>query len=147
VIPPRPPDPVRPDAAGAETVGWEVLAAVAAGGAVGATTRYGLALAWPAPPGGLPWATLVTNLAGCALLGALMQVITTRIAPHRLVRPFLGTGVLGGFTTFSTYAVEARDLLAAGRPGPAAGYVVGTLVGALVAVRLGMWLAGRMRRS
>jgi CrcB protein len=119
---------------------------VAVGGALGSAARYGLAVAWPTPPGGFPWATLVTNLAGCALLGALMQVITTRIAPHRLVRPFLGTGVLGGFTTFSTYAVETQGLLAAGRPALAVAYVLGTLAGALAAVLFGTWAMARVRR-
>ncbi|GAB3148750.1 hypothetical protein GCM10027290_33930 [Micromonospora sonneratiae] len=121
-----------------------VLTAVAVGGALGAAARYGLATAWPTTPAGFPWATLVTNLLGCALLGALMQVIGSRRTAHRLARPFLGTGVLGGFTTFSTYAVETRELLAAGRPGLAAGYVLGTLAGALAAVRLGAWLATRL---
>ncbi|GAB2939149.1 fluoride efflux transporter CrcB [Micromonospora polyrhachis] len=120
-----------------------VLAAVAVGGALGSAARYGLAVLWP-NPGGLPWATLTTNLLGCALLGALMQAVTKRVTAHRLLRPFLGTGVLGGFTTFSTYAVETRQLLASGRPGLALAYALGTLVGALFAVRLGMWLSGRV---
>jgi crcB protein len=124
---------------------WDVVAAVALGGALGAVTRYGIAVAWPHTPAGFPWATLVTNLTGCALIGVLMQVVETRVARHRLVRPFLGTGVLGGFTTFSTYAVEARGLVAAGRPGLALGYLLGTLAGAVVAVRLGMWAAERVR--
>lgn len=129
------------------SVGPAVVLAVALGGAIGAGARYGLQLALPTPPDGLPWATLVTNLVGCALLGALMQIVSTRIAPHRLLRPFLGSGLLGAFTTFSTYALEARDLLAAGRPGTAAGYVFGTLLGALLAVRLGRWVTARAQRS
>jgi len=119
-----------------------VLASVAVGGALGSAARYGLAVLWPTTTG-FPWATLTTNLLGCALLGALMQVVTDRVAPHRLLRPFLGTGVLGGFTTFSTYAVETRQLLASGRPGLALTYALGTLLGALLAVRLGMLLLGR----
>jgi CrcB protein len=115
-----------------------VLAAVAAGGALGAAARYGLAVAWPTPAAGFPWTTLLVNLAGCAVLGAVMELLAGLTAPHRLARPFLGTGLLGGFTTFSTYAVETRDLLAAGRFGLAAAYVVGTLVGALAAVWAGM---------
>lgn len=125
-----------PEPAGRATA--KLLTAVAAGGALGSAGRYGLALLWPTPPGGLPWATLVTNLAGCALLGMLMGALAARIAPHRLLRPFLGTGLLGGFTTFSTYAVETRDLLAAGQTWLALGYVMGTVAGALVAVRLGL---------
>ncbi|MGW0435241.1 fluoride efflux transporter CrcB [Micromonospora sp. NPDC003197] len=119
-----------------------VLVAVAAGGALGSAARYGLAVLWPTA-GGFPWATLTTNLVGCALLGALMQAVARRVTAHRLLRPFLGTGVLGGFTTFSTYAVETRQLIASGRPGLALAYVLGTLVGALLAVRLGMWVLGR----
>ncbi|AVT41937.1 fluoride efflux transporter CrcB [Plantactinospora sp. BB1] len=125
--------------------GWDVLAAVALGGALGSAGRYGLAVLWPHATTGVPWATLVTNLSGCALIGLLMRLVTTAAAPHRLVRPFLGTGILGGYTTFSTYAVETRGLLAAGRPGVAVGYLLGTLAGALVAVRLGMWAADRVR--
>ena len=120
-----------------------VFAAVALGGAIGSAARYGLTVAWPADPTEFPWVTLVTNLMGCALLGALMQVIATSSTPHRLIQPFLGTGVLGGFTTFSTYAVQTQALLGAHRPGLAAAYVLGTLAGALAAVRLGMWLARR----
>ncbi|MFY1674313.1 fluoride efflux transporter CrcB [Plantactinospora sp. WMMB334] len=125
--------------------GWEVFAVVALGGALGSAGRYGLAVAWPHATAGVPWATLATNLTGCALIGLLMRLVTTRAGVHRLVRPFVGTGILGGFTTFSTYAVETRGLLAAGRPGVATGYLLGTLAGALVAVRLGMWAADRLR--
>jgi CrcB protein len=121
-----------------------VLVAVAVGGALGSAARYGITAAGSTPPGGFPWSVLLVNLTGCALIGALMRIISRRIAAHRLVRPFLGTGVLGGFTTFSTYAVDTRLLLAAGHPGLAAGYVFGTLVGALLAVLLGGWVAGRV---
>lgn len=130
----------------ADLVPKDVLAAVAAGGALGAVARHGLAVAWPTLPGAFPWATLVTNLVGCALLGALMRVISVRIAPHRLIRPFLGTGVLGGFTTFSTYALETRGLLAAGRPALALGYGLGTLIGGLAAVALAGQVVRRVWR-
>jgi len=129
-----------------DRVPWDVLAAVAAGGAVGTLGRHLLATAWPQPATGFPWATLVTNLSGCAAIGVLMATLAGLTAPHRLVRPFLGTGVLGGFTTFSTYAVQTRVLLAAGRPAVAAAYVVGTLVGALAAVWLGMLAVRGVRR-
>lgn len=125
---------------------WDVLAVVAAGGALGAVARYGLGVAWPAAPGGFPWATLLVNLAGCAALGVVVELLAGLTAPHRLARPFLGTGLLGGFTTFSTYALETRQLLAAGRPALAAAYVVGTLVGALAAVWGSMMGVRRVRR-
>jgi len=112
---------------------WDVLAVVAGGGALGAAARYGIGVAWPHEAGGFPWATLAVNVAGCVAIGLL-----ARVAPaHRLAWPFLGTGVLGGFTTFSTYAVDAWILADAGRPLAAVAYVVGTLVAALAAV----WLA------
>ena len=62
----------------------------------------------------LPWATLLTNVVGCALIGVLMVLVAERWPDRRLVRPFLGTGILGGFTTFSTYVVDTRTLVATG---------------------------------
>ncbi|MDG4774134.1 CrcB family protein [Solwaraspora sp. WMMD792] len=119
---------------------------MAVGGAAGAAARYGIAASWPGPAeDGLPWPTLVTNFVGCALIGVLMRVVTAVPHPHRLLRllrPFLGAGVLGGFTTFSVQTLEVADLLAAGRPWLAAGYALGTLAGALVAV----WLGGAAAR-
>lgn len=124
---------------------WDVVAAVAVGGALGSAARYGVGLVWPTASGHFPWATLAINVTGSALLGVLMGIIARRIAPHRLIRPFLGTGVLGGYTTFSTYAVETRGLIDAGNPLLACGYVLGTLVGALTAAWLGGWLVTRSR--
>jgi len=138
-VPPRRPGPPvgRPR--------WDVIAVVALGGALGSAGRYGLLLLWPHTPDGFPWATLGTNLSGCALIGLLMRLVSTQLVGHRLVQPFFVTGLLGGFTTFSTYAVETRGLFAADRPGLALGYLVGTLAGALVAVRVGIWAADRVR--
>lgn len=121
-----------------------VLAAVAAGGAVGASARYGVALLWPAGPGAFPWATLWTNAAGCALIGVLMVLISEggRSAPHPLLRPFAGVGVLGGFTTFSTYAVDFSRLLDEGEAGTALAYAGLTVVAALGAV----WAAASVTR-
>jgi CrcB protein len=111
------------------------LAVVALGGGLGALARYGMSGLLP-----VPWATFLINLIGCFLIGVLMVLVTEVYAAHRLVRPFLGVGVLGGFTTFSTYAVEFRALLVPGRVGLAFGYLFGTLLGAMLAVVLGVWL-------
>jgi fluoride exporter len=115
----------------------EVVAAVSLGGALGAVARYGLTVAVPTPPDQWPWATFVTNVTGCLAIGALMVIVVELTAPHRLVRPFLGPGLLGGFTTFSTYALETRTLVAHGHLGLAAGYVVASLALGLLAVWLG----------
>ncbi|GHH10411.1 fluoride efflux transporter FluC [Streptomyces lanatus] len=113
-----------------------IIAVVAVGGAIGATGRYALTLWWPNQPGGFPWATFWTNVVGCAVIGAFMVVITDVWAAHRLVRPFFGTGVLGGFTTFSTYAVDIRNLVDGGHPYTGLVYLAATLIAALTAVWL-----------
>jgi fluoride exporter len=108
------------------------VAAVAAGGAIGALLRWAVGLGIHAPLG-----TFLINVAGCLAIGALLEVVTTRPS-HPLVRPFLATGVLGGFTTFSTYAVDAQHLLLDGEVALGLAYLAGTLLAALVATWLGM---------
>src|SRR4051795_5688952 len=85
-------------------------AAAALGGVVGALARWGVARALPSPAGGWPWATLLVNLTGCALIGFLLAVLLARFPTSPWLRPFLVTGVLGGYTTFSTFAVETVRL-------------------------------------
>lgn len=124
--------------------GTRVLAAIAAGGALGSLARHVLRLLWSSPRYGFDWATFTANIVGCLLIGVLM-VLVSEVWPGRpLLRPFLGIGVLGGFTTFSTYAVGARDLFAAGRPGLAGAYLVGTVIAALAATWLGVVAARRL---
>ncbi|GAA1189542.1 CrcB family protein [Pseudonocardia alaniniphila] len=115
----------------------DVLGAIAVGGVIGAEARYGIGLAWPHGPSGWPWATLLINLSGCLLIGVLMVVITELVEPHRLARPFLGVGILGGYTTFSTYTVDAISLADGARPGLALAYLVVTPVLAVLACALG----------
>jgi CrcB protein len=121
----------------------DVLAAVALGGALGALARHGLGLAVGPAGTGWPWATLTANLSGSLLLGVLL-VLVERGRGSRLARPFLGVGVLGGYTTMSTYGVETQQLLLAGRPGLAAGYACATLLGALAAVWAGAAMTRRL---
>ncbi|WUH92406.1 fluoride efflux transporter CrcB [Streptomyces sp. NBC_00433] len=118
---------------------WPVVGAVAVGGAAGACARYGAVLLWPQTPGTFPWTTFWVNISGCAVIGVFMVVITEVLTPHRLVRPFFGTGVLGGYTTFSTYAVEIRRLADAHQAATAFGYAAATLVAALTAVWSAAW--------
>ncbi|MEU3852866.1 fluoride efflux transporter CrcB [Streptomyces sp. NPDC029554] len=117
-----------------------MLAAVVAGGVLGACARYGATLLWPTVPGAFPWTTFWINVSGSAAMGVLMVLITERTTAHPLVRPFLGTGVLGGYTTFSTYAVDARALFGDGRVVTALLYLAATLAAALFAVWAGAGL-------
>lgn len=121
---------------------WDVLAVIAAGGAIGALARYGIGLAWPTPVGAFPAATLSINVLGCAAIGVLMVLITEIWTAHRLVRPFLGTGVLGGFTTFSTYAVDTEHLVRVDAARTGLLYLLVTPVAALAAV----WIAAVITR-
>ncbi|MFI7070201.1 CrcB family protein [Micromonospora sediminicola] len=120
-----------------------VLAVIAAGGALGALARAGVQAAVPHPPTGFPWATFGVNVTGCLLIGVLMAVLTARPAGP-LARPFLGVGVLGGFTTFSAYAVDAQRLVTAGAAGTALAYLALTVLGALVAVAVGDAVTARL---
>nr|WP_203634753.1 CrcB family protein [Streptomyces sp. SID10815] len=121
---------------------WPVIAVVAAGGAIGACARYGSALLWPTATGAFPWTTLWVNVIGCGVIGVFMVVITDVWAAHRLVRPFFGTGVLGGFTTFSTYAVDIQRLVDGGHARTGLLYLASTLLAALAAV----WAAANLTR-
>ena len=125
-----------------------LLLAVALGGALGTGARHGLALALPAV-GGWPLATLAGNLVGSFLLGILLESLLRRgeETPRRLLlRLGLGTGVLGGFTTFSSLALEAEALLSGGAPEQALAYVVVSLAGGFAACLAGILLAARGRR-
>jgi CrcB protein len=118
-------------------------AVVGLGGAMGALARAGLADLWPHDVRGWPWSTLVVNATGSALLGVLLVVLAARYPRDRYGRPLLGTGVLGGYTTFSTFAVEAAQLVRLDRPGVALGYVVASIAAILLGALLGVVLARR----
>jgi CrcB protein len=118
-----------------------VLLVIAAGGALGGAARWGLLVAVPPTAAGLPWATWLANVTGAFGLGLLMVLVLDVWPPSRYVRPFLGVGVLGGYTTYSTYMLDVRTLLAQGEVPRAFGYLVGTLVTGLLAVWLGVLAA------
>jgi CrcB protein len=115
-----------------------VLPTIALGGMLGASARYALELAWPPRSGAFAGATFVTNVSGCLLIGVLMVFVLEVGGAHPLARPFLGVGVLGGFTTFSTYAVQTALLLREDLPVLATVYLLGTLVAAMLAVVAGV---------
>ncbi|AOS61274.1 fluoride efflux transporter FluC [Actinoalloteichus hymeniacidonis] len=119
-------------------------ASVAAGGALGTLARYGIGLAVADAPGGKPLGTLGINIVGCLLIGVLTSVLHD--GSHPLLRPFLATGVLGGFTTFSAYALDIDGLVATGRPVLAMLYLIGTLGAALIATVAGRRIGHRIAR-
>ena len=115
---------------GRKASGWSVhvLAAVAIGGTLGATGRWAVGSVWERSPGGWPWATLLVNLVGCVAIGLAAR----RLQRETVAWAFAVTGILGGFTTFSAFAVEVDDLLDADHFGLGALYVAITLIGGYV---------------
>jgi CrcB protein len=149
------PTSCSPDVMPKSTSRWQdvdLYLAAAAGGALGASARYAMELLVPRARDGWPTATFVVNLSGALVLGVVI-ILVGRFAPDpessmttRRVRPFLVTGVLGGYTTFSTYMVEAHGLLDTGQPVMAATYIFGSLLLGVLFVGLGMALANRFIR-
>lgn len=133
-----PPPRVRELVAGSA----DLLPVIALGGALGSLARWGLAVALPHAASEIAWGTVIANLAGSLLLGLLMAFALDVWSQRRYIRPFLGVGVLGGFTTFSTYELDARGLFATGHPGLALAYVGGSVLAGLLLTVVGV-VAGR----
>jgi len=121
------------------------LLAIYAGGVLGALARVGLAEAAPHGVGSWPWATFAANLAGALLLGYFVTRLQERLPPSSYRRPFLGTGLCGALTTFSTLQLELFEMLDAGRLGLAAAYVAATLAGGFACVHLATAATRRTR--
>jgi fluoride exporter len=136
--------PARRRSAGTES---RVLAAVAVGGALGALARYGVALALPTAGYGFPFSTWLINVSGSLFLGFLLTVLTERRPPNLYARPLLGTGFTGGYTTWSTFMVDADLLFQHGHAVTAVLYIAATLAGGLAAVRLGVWATRHLPTS
>lgn len=122
---------------------WDVVVAVALGGIAGAEARYGLGLLDKHGAEQFPWMTLVINAVGCVLIGALIAALARSARAPRLARPLLGTGVLGGFTTFSTFNVDLVTLADHHCWGLAAAYLAATVVTCLLGVVIGSALVAR----
>ena len=115
-----------------------VLLAVFLGGVLGGGARYGIGLAAPAAADGFPWDIFAINLSGAFALSLLLVLVLEVFPPTRYVRPALGTGFIGAFTTFSSLATATDHLLAHGRPMLAIAYTLGSLFGGLIAASLGL---------
>jgi CrcB protein len=112
------------------------LGAIFAGGALGAIARAEVAEALPVHPGTWPWATFLVNIAGAALLGWFTTRLQERLPSSVYRRPFLGTGICGGLTTFSTMQLELLKLLDRGAVGLALAYAAASVVAGFAAVLL-----------
>ncbi|MEA2590073.1 MAG: fluoride exporter [Actinomycetota bacterium] len=112
---------------------------------MGAPARYGVAQLVHVAKGSFPWATFWTNITGSFALGSVLVLILERFPPARYVRPFVATGFLGAYTTYSTFAVETDLLVRGGQAGIGVVYGLASLVAGFVAVWAGM-LVGRAIR-
>jgi len=118
------------------------MAAIAGGGALGTLARYVIERAVVVSPTGLPWATLSVNVLGSFLLGVVVTLVVERWPTDRYLRPLVAVGFCGGFTTFSTLAVEIDRRIQHGHIGVAAAYLGLSLVAGFGAALAGITLAG-----
>jgi CrcB protein len=121
-----------------------LLLAIFAGGLAGALARVGLEQAWPATGHGWPWVTFAVNIAGTALLGYLVTRLQERLPPSTYPRPFLGTGLCGALTTFSTLQLEALELAHDGHVLLGAAYALVSVGAGLLAVHVATALVRRV---
>ena len=121
------------------------LAAIYAGGMAGALARVALAEAAPHGVDAWPWATFAANLAGALLLGLFVTRLQERLPPSSYRRPFLGTGLCGALTTFSTLQRELFHMVDAGELGLALAYAAATLAGGFACVHLATAAVRRTR--
>jgi CrcB protein len=119
---------------------------VAVGGVAGSLARAAIGLALPHHTANWPWSTVVVNVAGSAALAFLLVILLERFPAARVPRPLIGTGVIGGFTTFSTFAVDIVQLAHGGRPALAGLYLAVTLVGTAAAAFCGALAARTVDR-
>jgi CrcB protein len=120
---------------------WGVIAMVALGGALGSMVRYLVAGAvqpawWP----GFPFGIFVVNITGGFVMGAITALAALKLNLSPEMRAFLTTGVLGGYTTFSTFSLDSALLLERGAYAQAAAYVVGSALLSILALFAGLWL-------
>ena len=121
-----------------------LLLAIFVGGAVGALLRAGLEEAFPASGHDWPWATFVVNVVGAALLAYFATRLQERLPPSTYPRPFLGTGLCGALTTFSTLQIEVIKLIRNGHAFIAVGYLAASVLAGLLVVQVATALVRRV---
>jgi CrcB protein len=121
------------------------LAAIFAGGFIGAIGRAELAQALPTHPGRWPWATFIVNITGALLVGHLTTRLQERLPLSAYRRPLLGTGLCGGLTTFSTMQLELLRMLDRDQVGLAVAYALVSIAAGFLAVAAATNLTRRAR--
>lgn len=115
-----------------------IVGAVFLGGCLGGVARYGVTRAWPTPQHAFPWSTFVINAGGAFVLALLLVVVNEVLPPTTYVRPLLGTGFCGAWTTFSSITASTDQLAAHGHAATAMLYLIGSLAVGLVAALAGL---------
>lgn len=121
------------------------VAAVFAGGALGALARAVLSEVFPVATSQWPWPTFAVNIVGAVLLGYFVTRLQERLPLSSYRRPLLGTGLCGGLTTFSTMQVEILKMLDAHRYGLAAGYAAASITAGYAALQVATAVVRRVR--
>lgn len=117
-----------------------MLLAVGVGGGLGALARYYIA-GWVQPPGAaFNWGIFVVNITGGLVMGLIVEASALRLNFSPELRTFLTVGILGGYTTFSTFSLDSALLLQKGEYGLAAAYVIGSVVLSIFALFAGLWI-------
>jgi CrcB protein len=119
---------------------WGILLAVALGGALGSLLRYFVAGAIQSPVNPFPLGIFIVNITGGFVMGVIVEVsaLKFQIAPE--LRAFLTVGILGGYTTFSTFSLDSALLIERGAYASAAAYIVGSAVLSILALFAGLWI-------
>jgi CrcB protein len=118
-----------------------IIFALGSGGVVGALARYAISLAVPTSSNAFPWSTFLINVSGSAILGFLLILLIEQFPRGRLARPLLGSGLIGAYTTFSTFEVDTVLLFRDHHLGLGCTYFVASLGAGLVAVWMGTVVA------
>lgn len=114
---------------------------VAAGGAFGSALRYLTAMLMLRLTGAtFPWGTLIINIVGCFAMGLFIELLARRFGASNELRLLVATGVLGGFTTFSSFSLEVAVLWERGMASAALAYVLASVFGSICALFAGLWL-------
>jgi fluoride exporter len=129
------------------TIDWRLLGAILVGGGIGSVARYLVTLAVTQKMGpGFPWATLSINIAGSIIIGIVFEMSHTRmLGMSTLARVFLMTGVLGGFTTFSTYSLDIVMLASERAFLLAAAYALGSVLSGFIGAYAGIVFVRSLR--